>query len=361
MIRGRRKRRLVGDMTNKVTMQEIADALGISRVTVWKVFHNYENVSAGLRSNVWDKAMELGYVKGGREAERSRQEKEKKKEKERNVSAIVARPDSAAFSMKIIHSLAQELSLYNINLMYTYMPSSYSDEYRMPQMLYNNMVQGAVVLNIYDKRLTEGINGLNLPKVFVDVTRQINPRELSGDLLLLEGWDTMRQITESLVARGMTKIGFIGDIGQARTVRDRYEGFCRCMRERGLPVEEEFCLTRIQEIFSCEEEIGVFLDALTVLPEAFVCASDFIAHCLQLYFFRHRERVPEGIVVTGYDDSDEFTDVSGLLTTASVETEFLGKRIAKQIIYRMESGDAPYETIYVRPSVIYRDSILCGA
>ena len=91
-----------------------------------------------------------------------------------------------------------------------------------------------------------------------------------------------------------------------------------------------------------------------------MCASDSIAHCLQLYFSRHRERVPEGIVVTGYDDSDEFTDVSGLLTTASVKTELLGKRIAMQIIYRMERGDAPYETIYVKPSVIERNSILCG-
>lgn len=354
MILWRRKRRLVGDNMNKVTMQEIADALGISRATVWKVFHNYGNVSPGLRSNVWDKAAELGYVKGGHGLEQFRQEKD------RNVSAIVSIPDSAAFSMKIIHSLAQELSLYNINLMYTYMPSSYSDEYRIPQMLYNNVVQGAVVLNIYDKRLTEGINGLSLPKVFVDVAQQINLRELSGDLVLLEGWDTMCQITESLVARGMTKIGFIGDIGQARTIYDRYEGFCRCMRERDLPVDKAFCLTHIEETFSCEEEISIFLDSLTMLPEAFVCASNFIAHCLQLYFSRHRERVPEGIVVTGYDDSGTFADLSGLLTTASVKTEFLGKRIAKQIIYRMESGNAPYETIYVKPSVIERNSILCG-
>lgn len=57
--------RLARDIMNKVTMQEIADALGISRVTVWKVFHNYENVSAAIRSSVWDKAIELGYVKGG--------------------------------------------------------------------------------------------------------------------------------------------------------------------------------------------------------------------------------------------------------------------------------------------------------
>ena len=49
---------------NKVTMQDIADALGISRVTVWKVFNNYTNVSASVREKVLLKAKELGYTKG---------------------------------------------------------------------------------------------------------------------------------------------------------------------------------------------------------------------------------------------------------------------------------------------------------
>lgn len=49
---------------NKVTMQDIADALGISRVTVWKVFNNYANVSAALRESVLAKAKEMGYTKG---------------------------------------------------------------------------------------------------------------------------------------------------------------------------------------------------------------------------------------------------------------------------------------------------------
>ena len=49
---------------NKVTMQDIADELGISRVTVWKVFNNYSNVSPALRERVLSKAKELGYTKG---------------------------------------------------------------------------------------------------------------------------------------------------------------------------------------------------------------------------------------------------------------------------------------------------------
>ena len=48
---------------SKVTMQDIADELGISRVTVWKVFNNHSGVSEAVRESVLQKAKELGYSK----------------------------------------------------------------------------------------------------------------------------------------------------------------------------------------------------------------------------------------------------------------------------------------------------------
>ena len=46
----------------KVTLQEIANSLGISRTTVWKVFSGHEGVSDSLRTKVIAKAQELGYA-----------------------------------------------------------------------------------------------------------------------------------------------------------------------------------------------------------------------------------------------------------------------------------------------------------
>ena len=46
----------------KVTLQEIANSLGISRTTVWKVFSGHEGVSDSLRTKVIAKAKELGYT-----------------------------------------------------------------------------------------------------------------------------------------------------------------------------------------------------------------------------------------------------------------------------------------------------------
>lgn len=337
---------------NKVTMQDIADALGISRVTVWKVFNNYSNVSAALRESVLAKAKEMGYTKGVSELEQT--------ETGRNVSVIVSRPNSAVFWTNIIHRLAQELYLHNINLMYTYMPSKFSEQYKMPPVLQGNAIQGAIVLNIYDMKLMEQINQLKIPKVFLDIVPEFDNCGLNGDLLLLEGYHSIYRITESVVEKGRKKIGFIGDIQYAKTNLDRYRGFCQCMRDHGLPVREEICMTRKIGIFSYDKEISGFLDSLEEFPEAFVCASDYVAHFLEHYLSEHQNRIHGGIMVTGYDGSNEYTNVDGRITTAEVKTGLLGKRLAMQIIYRMEHEDAPYETTFIEPSIIFRDSVLYG-
>lgn len=335
---------------SKVTMQDIADALGISRVTVWKVFNNHTGVSPALRDRILDKAKELGYSKSSVELVSHDDEK--------TVSLIVSRPDSSTFWTNIIHRMAQELSHYNVNLMYTYMPSTYTEGFTMPSILTSDIIHGAIILNVYDAKLITLINELNIPKVFLDTVPQINNRLLRGDLLLLEGYSTLYQITASVLARGLKKIGFIGDINYAKTNLERYQGFCQCMTDHNLKIDDRICLTHSIGIFSYHQELSAFLDSLAVLPEAFVCASDYIAHFLQIYFSEHADRIPNGILVTGYDGSREYSNIDGQITTANVKTSLLGKRLSVQIVYRMEHPDAPYELTFINPEIIYRDSIL---
>lgn len=335
---------------SKVTMQDIADALGISRVTVWKVFNNHAGVSQPLRENILNKAKEMGYLKSTLEIETSKEEK--------TVSLIVSRPDSSTFWTNIIHRMAQELSFHNVNLLYTYMPTSYTEGFTLPSILTSDTIQGAIILNVYDAKLIELINELNLPKVFLDTVPQINNRSLHGDLILLEGYTTIYQITESVIHRGLTNLGFIGDIHYAKTNLDRYDGYLHCMMDHHLKIDEHICLTHSIDIFSYYQELSGFLDSLDILPEGFICASDYIAHFLQRYFSEHPKRIPNGILVTGYDGSREYSNVDGLITTANVQTSLLGKRLSMQIIYRMEHTNAPYELTYINPQIIYKNSIL---
>lgn len=340
---------------SKTTMQDIADALGISRVTVWKVFKNQSGVSSSLRENVLNKAKEMGYSKISLPAA---SEETDAGDNEKTVSLIISRPDSSTFWTNIIHRMAQELSYHNVNMMYTYMPSAYTDSFIMPAILSSGDIQGAIILNVYDLELIRLINELDLPKVFLDTVPQMDPRMLHGDLILLESFDSIYQITRSVIDRGLTHLGFIGDIQYARTNLDRYKGFCQCMADHHLEIDETVCLTHSIGIFSYYHVLCSFLDSLDTLPQAFVCANDYIAHFLHLYFTEHADRIPRGILVTGYDGSHEYSNIDELITTADVKTSLLGKRLSMQVIYRMENTDAPYELAYINPEVIYRDSVI---
>ena len=131
----------------KITMKDIADALNISRVTVSKAFNNQAGVSDTLRELIFAKAKELGYAKI------PYQIREQPQEEQRTVSLIVSRPDSALFWTNIIHRMAQELANYNVNLLYTYVPSVYTKTFSLPSVLLNGNVDGVIVLNVYDPEI----------------------------------------------------------------------------------------------------------------------------------------------------------------------------------------------------------------
>ncbi|MBQ2318234.1 MAG: LacI family DNA-binding transcriptional regulator, partial [Lachnospiraceae bacterium] len=48
-------------MGNRVTLQEIADALGISRNTVSRALNNTGNVSSATRNKICQAALAMGY------------------------------------------------------------------------------------------------------------------------------------------------------------------------------------------------------------------------------------------------------------------------------------------------------------
>jgi len=337
----------------KVTMQEIADALNISRITVWKVFSNREGVSDALRSTILKKAKEMNYLMP--EHMKSTVVEPPSKDEQMTVSVTVSRPETSIFWMKIIHRLAKELNKHNINLMYTYLPSIASRDYVLPAALTNQTVQGMIVLNVYDKKLLNMLNKLTIPKVFMDMVTLMPFESLQGDLVLLEGKHCVSQIVDHIIKKGRTKIGFIGDINYAQTNYERMEGFLSAMNQNKIPVNSKFCFTDSIGIDSYQEEIESFLNQLDEMPEAFICASDYIGHLLLQYCSKHNYLVPKDIAISGYDNIQEYHDTDEL-TTVQVQNETIGKRLVAQLLYRIENPDASFEIITIHSKVVFRES-----
>ncbi|MFY9176301.1 MAG: LacI family DNA-binding transcriptional regulator [Caldicoprobacterales bacterium] len=339
----------------KVTMQDIADMLNISRVTVWKVLNNQPGVSKKLRDKVLLAAIETGYIKND---DRFKQLTEENgiADSNKTVSVVISRTNPSIFWLNIIHSLAKELDKCGINLMYNYIPSSYYKGYTLPDVLSNGKVEGMIIMNVYDTQLLSMLNDLSIPKVFLDVSSDFSIGKITGDLIVLEGRKTVKTITSDIIKKGRTEIGFIGDIHYALTNKERYEGFVAAMEENNLEIQKKYCMTGRIGIHTYYEEISSFLDSLDKLPEAFVCVSDFVANFLMQYLIEHGYEVPKDVAITGYDGSTEYSMVSGKLTTVNVDTLHLGKRLAKQLLYRMEYPKSPIEITHIRSDIIWGKS-----
>lgn len=335
----------------KVTYQQIADCLGVSRVTVWKAFNNKSGVSSDTRAAIFNKAVELGYpISAFQDSSDPSASADSI-----NVAVAVSRPETSNFWMRIIHYQAMAFSQNKINLIYTYLPPTFRPDDTLPEVLTNGTIRGVIVLNIYDSRLFHALNALPIEKVFLDCPTDVDFSSLTGDLFLLEGVSSVDAIVERMISRGKKRIHFIGDIGYAQTNKERYLGYQRAMQRYHLPLDQILSLTGPIGIDDYQEEIFAFLDSLPEKPEAIVCASDYIASLVLDYCLRRNLSVPEDLLVSGYDDNPEFNPHVPL-TTVHVQNDRLGIRLASRMIHRLNHPDDDYEFTYIRNKPLFRTS-----
>ena len=329
----------------KVTMQDIADATGVSRISVWKVFNNSYAVSDALRKKVLDKATELGYEKV--------KEMNSETMKDRiNIAVVVSRPESSTFWGSIIHSIAGTLSEHDVNLIYTYVPPYIEDGYELPEVLKLGMVSGMIIMNVYDEKLLLRLNASPVEKIFLDIPSSVDPLDLNGDLLLIEGRNSVRAITDHLIDdRHQKVLGFVGDTRYALTNKLRYEGFVESLRNHGLVFEDRFLMNDPIGITEYRERITGYLDGLESYPDAFVCVSDFVASYVEEWCLRHHDKLDKPILISGFDGSEEYPLVAGKISTAFVDTHMIGRLLAMKILTRVSMPALPKEVSDIYPEL----------
>lgn len=331
----------------KVTMQDIAEALHTSRVTVWKAFNNRDGVSQELRDQILQKAKEMGYSKLAIDAQSSASSKHK------IVSLVVSRPETSVFWMNIVHQIAKEMSKNDIDLIYTYLPTTYTEGYTLPVALSDGTTSGCIILNVYDLQFTKMLNDLEIPKVFLDIVPSIPVWDVHGDIFLLEGKETVRRLVNDFIDLGYRRFGFIGDINYAKTNAHRYEGFAAALDEHHIAIDPALCMLISQSDYHYEDEVFTFLHNLQTMPEVFICVNDYVAHVVNTYLSEMNISVPDDVIIAGYDGTAEHDSHSTMSATVLVDTTSLGRRLARQLIFRLDNPATCREVVYVISDIIH--------
>ena len=139
---------------------------------------------------------------------------------------------------------------------------------------------------------------------------------------------------------GHTRIGFVGYGLDRRSMRERYETYCRWMRQHDLPIQEQWALTNL---FPGNRECNTPI-LETVLrsenrPTALFAVTDDLAIEVMERANNLGIAVPERLSVVGFDDLLVASMTTPKLTTIRQPLFEMGKQAASLLIARIEGRE----------------------
>ena len=337
----------------KVTQNDIAKKIGLSRNTVSKVLNGDEGVSETIRSAVINTAVEMGYKWVIAPVENA----------EQNIRKSIALVNSSnafldTFWHPFVVGLESVLRTKGYDLVMCMFNEEDEKSLTIPGGINVEHTAGIVLTGLYKREYARKIIDIGLPVVSVDTFYDIDANNLITDTIMMENVRGVFEATTALIRQGHKKIGFSGDIYACKSFHERWLGYKNALKTAAIEVDEDLCtLNRIVDSkYSTREELGELLDAMKELPTAIVCCNDGRAIDLMMLLKKRGIRVPEDIAIVGFDDIKEAQIVTPSLTTVHCFGEDMGKRTAWELLWRMDNPNSPFEQVTIPTKVIYRES-----
>lgn len=333
----------------RVTMQEIADACGLSRNTVSKIFNGRGSVPEATKKLVLSKAQELGYHQqpAGAGAQRS------------GSIALLTQHKllSHNFGAFFITSFTDQVSRSGYNLkMYELSREEIADR-RLPPHLKLEETAGILVIELFDRAYLEMIAALGKPTVFVDAYARASLHLSCCDVVSMENLASETVLVNRMIAAGARRLGFVGDAEHCNSFYERWLGFCMALGGAELPIDRKLCiLEEDSDLYGDADWLMRKLAAMPALPDGFACANDYLAIHLMAALKKMGLSIPGDVMVTGFDGSLEATVVDPPLSTARIPSAEIGRLAATLLTDRILAADFPCRWIYVKTEPIWGES-----
>ncbi len=360
-------------MADRVTIQDIADALNLSRNTVSKAINNTGVIADSTRAAVLKKAAELGYkqfsyfdmnaILPGITARG-------KSEEESILGEVVflttGRMDNSHFGSVMLDKIVHEFALlhYTVTL-HRVLPTDL-EMLRLPQSVDLNKVKGIICVEMLNEDYCRMLAASGIPLLFVDEPVYVKGPRPEVDILLMDNEHCIYDFIQQMKERGFTRFGFMGDIRHCRSFSERYRSFRLALEVLRLPFDENVCLQDDLDQLARHdherylEKIYEWIRGCERLPEVMICANDFVALDLITVLRDMHYRVPEDVRVLGFDDSSESRIFTPALSSIHIHTQIMGQYAANILFRRIKYPDLYHVTVHTETDLICRASTQGG-
>lgn len=332
-----------GGDSMKVVMKDVAESCGVSIATVSKVLNGKDrSINEETRRKILDAVERMGYVQNsvakGLRTQRT------------NMIGFILPDISNPFFSEIARGIEDYARQRNFGVLISNTNGDAEQEYENFKRLTSRMVDGVIFTRTMKLQYMDEYSSVGLPIVVVD--REIDFRGSGMGAIMVNTQQGIYDATNILICRGCQKIAFISAYYTSN--HDRFDSYCRALKEHGLPVLPEL-------VFRRDYDISTGYDGMTRILEStgadgVICGNDLIAVGAYDAIQKKGLSVPKDIRVFGFDDIYFSQFISPRLTTVHQPAYEMGEEAARMLIHHIEGGE-PLKVKELPYRIVMRDSV----
>jgi DNA-binding LacI/PurR family transcriptional regulator len=320
------------------TIRDVATVAGVSRGTVSRVLNGGDRVSPQAQAAVEEAIQKTGYT--ANHAARSLA-----LGRSNTVAFLLTEPQHLLFEdptfSRLMGGCTAALSEHGM-LLTLVTAGTPADRVRAVEYLGGRHVEGVLLASSHTVvPITEDLLAAGVPTV---VCGRFPGLEAKLSMVGADDLDGGRQMTEHLISRGATRIATITGPMDTPGGFLRLEGYQQALRGAGLPVRSEM----VRHGDYTQAGGGVAMQALLAecpdLDAVFV-ASDLMAAGALAALRESGRRVPDDVLVGGFDDAGVAQTLEPPLTTMRQPFDRISAEMVRLLLARIEGGHNATVTI----------------
>ncbi|NLL31206.1 MAG: LacI family transcriptional regulator [Clostridiales bacterium] len=326
---------------SRITMKDIAEKVGVSKATVSMVINKKDsNISEETKKKIYDAIEEMGYIPNniarGLNTKRSG-----------SIGIIVPDISNPFFSelSKAVEDFANKLG-YNVILCNS--DNNVEKEKKYVELLISKLIDGIIFIPGQESKASANLLKLNnIPFVFVD--RYINGFEDCPGVYF-DNKQGVKDGIEYLYNKGKKNIVFVSGPKKIDVNKERLEGYKESMTEYGLYKESLI----FETTFSLEggmEATNRIINECESVDAIFYC-NDIMAIGGMKTLKRRKYKIPEDILIMGFDGIKLSRMIEPELTTIQQPIYSMGQQACKLIIDIINEESITNTKIYFSPNII---------
>lgn len=329
----------------KPTIYEVAKQVGVSTATVSRVLNDSPRVSDDTKRKVMEVIEELNFA--------PQMTARKLATGEPQMLAVVVPSFTTPYYNEVLKGIKDEMANIDLDMM-MYNTGSKNPESKMKQFFDRGMADAAIILSIdIPEEIHKQLQANQTPTILV------NKKHPEYNYYHVDDYRGGYLAGIYLAEQGFENIGLISAAYESPSSAERKKGFVDGLKEKEITIEENFSVRGESEKHSgFSEEAGYEavekLDKLGRFPEAIFCLNDTLAIGAMYALSRLDMKVPDDIVIMGYDNIklSKYYD----LTTIDQKMYTIGVNAIQRLAELIKVQDGNLHQEDIEPVLVERGS-----